>query len=73
MSSTLKSINADTISVFDGHGGDKLSDYCSIHIVDLLDAFIMESINEPQYTNDKDQLVIDALNYAYGRLEKDFY
>jgi len=36
----LKSLKADTISVFDGHGGDKLSEYCANHIVDLTDSFL---------------------------------
>lgn len=47
----LKVINAETVSVFDGHGGDKLSDYCSNHIVDLLETFISENIKDNKYSH----------------------
>lgn len=36
----LKTLQAETISVFDGHGGDKLSDYCANHVVDLIDGYL---------------------------------
>ena len=36
----LKSINAYTVSIFDGHGGSLLADYCSEKVVGLIDSFI---------------------------------
>lgn len=36
----LKSIKAETVSVFDGHGGDQLSDYCANHVVEVIDYFL---------------------------------
>lgn len=40
VAASLKALPAETISVFDGHGGDKLSDYCANHVVDLIDGFL---------------------------------
>ena len=36
----LKSLKAETVSVFDGHGGDQLSDYCANHVVEVIDYFL---------------------------------
>lgn len=36
----LKSIDAYTVSIFDGHGGKELSEYCREKINDLIDTYI---------------------------------
>lgn len=64
----LKAIDAETVSIFDGHGGDKLSDYCSNQIVDLLETFISQNLKESKYSNNQDDLIIEALKYAYQKL-----
>lgn len=46
VAASLRSIQAETISVFDGHGGDKLSDYCANHIVDLIDNFVLDNAQQ---------------------------
>lgn len=73
VAASLKALPAETISVFDGHGGDKLSDYCANHVVDLMDGFLQLNVKDQQYVNNQDQLIVDALKFAYARLEKDFY
>jgi serine/threonine protein phosphatase PrpC len=31
------------ICVFDGHGGDKLADYCSNHIIEIMENYLKEN------------------------------
>lgn len=38
----LKSIDAYTVSVFDGHGGCELAEYCKDKVNELIESFIQQ-------------------------------
>ena len=42
-----------------------LSDYCAVHINDLIDSFIHKNKTKQLYTESEDQLITDALKWAY--------
>lgn len=61
------------LSVFDGHGGSKLSEYCAENIVELLDSFVSDNLEKEKYEGRIELLIGDALRYGYEKLEKDFF
>ena len=61
------------MSVFDGHGGSMLSDYCANNIVELLDTFLSKNKHKPEYFQNEDLLIGTALKSAYNMLENNFY
>jgi pyruvate dehydrogenase phosphatase len=59
--------------VFDGHGGDKLSEYCANNIVGHVDSYIEQNLKDPNFDNNYGVLITNALMEAYKKIDKDFY
>ena len=65
----LHSIDAYTVSVFDGHGGHELADYCRSKINPLLDSFIKGQMKQLQESKQSvGKLFKDALKWSYQQI-----
>ena len=65
---TLLNYEGIFLSVFDGHGGDKLSKYANL----LLYPFFLESFNLNKFEPNLNRRIILSLKQAYERIEHEF-
>mgnify|MGYP002626147389 CR=1 FL=1 len=63
-------LNQDGIffAVFDGHGGEKLSNYANL----LLYPYFLEAFNTNKFVQDLNQRIIISLNQSFDRIEYEF-
>ena len=55
-------------AIFDGHGGDKLSNYANL----LLYPYFLEAFNTNKFVQDINQRIIISLNQSFDRIETEF-
>ena len=65
---TLLNIPGIFFSVFDGHGGDKLSQYVNL----LLYPYFLEAFNINKFIINFNHRIIQSLKQAYDRIEQEF-
>ena len=65
---TLLNYEGIFLSVFDGHGGDKLSKYANL----LLYPYFLESFNLNKFEPNLNRRIIVSLKQAYERIEHEF-
>ncbi len=65
----LKNIEGNLLAVFDGHGGDSISEYASQKIAPYLDSIYLELINNKNNKDKtKDQLISQALYDTFQKI-----
>ena len=65
---TLLNIPGIFFTIFDGHGGDKLSEYANL----LLYPYFLEAFNINKFIINFNQRIIVSLKQAYARIEQEF-
>ena len=65
---TLLNYEGIFFSIFDGHGGDKLSKYANL----LLYPYFIEAFNINKFIINLNKRIITSLNNAYERIEQEF-
>lgn len=65
---TLLNYEGIFFSIFDGHGGDKLSKYANL----LLYPYFLEAFNINKFIINLNRRIITSLNNAYERIEQEF-
>ena len=56
------------MSVFDGHGGKILAEYCSSNIVEMIDEILLKKLQCMSDKDNFDDVVVDALKEVYVKL-----
>jgi hypothetical protein len=65
----LKNIEGNLLAVFDGHGGDSISEYASQKIAPYLDSIYLELMNNKNNKDKtKDQLISQALYDTFQKI-----
>ena len=65
---TLLNTSGIFFSIFDGHGGDKLSQYANL----LLYPYFLEAFNTNKFIINFNERIIISLKQAYNRIEQEF-
>lgn len=69
----LKNIKGNLLAVFDGHGGDLVSDYVAKHTAQYLDTIYLELTNNKKHKDKtEDQLITQAMYETFQKLVRKF-
>ena len=60
--------NSIVLSVFDGHGGKILAEYCSSNIVEMLDAILLKKLKNRSDKDNIESIIVEAMKEAYVKL-----